>query len=135
MTRSISRKLYQHFLSLYPKSFRQEFGNEMLAMFEDCRAAQGSWRLVADVIFSVIKQHVSYGSTPFEKSAPLYSEIAWSPKLARIFAITTLFAALVAVVLSGGEKSKAAESWSLVHAKHERWLPRTLPRPSCSETR
>jgi hypothetical protein len=35
-----ARKLYQQCLLLYPESFRHEFGDEMLDMFEDCRAAR-----------------------------------------------------------------------------------------------
>ena len=136
MTGSISRKLYRQFLFLYPESFRQEFGNEMLEMFEDCRAAQGSWRLLADLFFSAIKQQISYPSTPFEKTAPpLYAEVAWSPKLARILALSTLSVALIAATVAGRAKAKAPEPWTLIHVKHQLWFQRTLPRPSCSDTR
>jgi len=50
VTGSISRKLFQHFLLLYPKLFGDEFGKEMLDVFEDCQHSQGSWRLLADVL-------------------------------------------------------------------------------------
>lgn len=39
MTGRISHWLFQQFLLLYPKLFRQEFGEEMLGMFEECREA------------------------------------------------------------------------------------------------
>jgi hypothetical protein len=49
VTGSISRKLYQQSLLLHPEPFRHEFGDEMLGIFEQCKAEQGSWRLLADV--------------------------------------------------------------------------------------
>ncbi len=70
MTGSISRKLYRRVLLLYPKPFRHEFGDEMLSMFGDCRAAQGSWHVLADVLLSAAKQQIHYLSIPAPKSAP-----------------------------------------------------------------
>ena len=58
MTGSISRKLYRRLLMLYPEPFRREFGDEMLGVFEECRAAQGSWRLLADVVLSAARQGI-----------------------------------------------------------------------------
>jgi hypothetical protein len=103
MTGSISRKLYQQFLLLYPEPFRHEFRDEMLSIFEECRAAQGTWRLLADVVLSAAKQHIRYSSTAVPKSEPLYSEIASSPNLARIFAVIVFGAALIPGVLVGGK--------------------------------
>jgi hypothetical protein len=135
VTASISRKLYRHCLLLYPKSFRHEFEDEMLDMFEDCRAAQGSCRLLADVVFSAAKQQISERSTPLQKSVPLYAEIAWSPKLARVFAVIALGAGLITAAVVDKEKPKAPESWTLLHARHRLWWPEALARPSCSEAR
>lgn len=112
MTGSISRKLFQQFLLLYPEPFRHEFGDEMLSMFEECRAAQCPSRLLADVLLSAARQQIRYVSTPAPKSAPLYSEIASSPNLARILAIAVFVAALIPGVLVGG-KPKAPESWAV----------------------
>ena len=133
MSGSISRKLYRQCLLLYPESFRHEFEGEMLDMFEDCRATQGSCHLLADVVFSAAKQQISDRSTPLQKSAPLYLEIAWSPKLARVFAVITLGAALITGALLGGEKPKAPESWTLIRPEHR--FPAALLRRSCSEGR
>jgi len=135
MIGSTARKLYQRCLLLYPESFRREFEDEMLGMFEDCRAAQGFWLLLADVVSSALKQQISHGSTPLQRSAPLYAEIAWSPKLARVFAVIALGAGLITAAVVDRGKPKAPESWTLLHAEHRLWFPRTLPRPSCSEGR
>ncbi len=79
-----SRKLYQKCLLLYPASFRNEFRDEMLGMFEDCRAAQGSCCLLADVVLSAVKQQISRRSTSLQNSASLYTEVGLSPSLKRV---------------------------------------------------
>jgi hypothetical protein len=121
MTGSISRKLYQQFLLLFPEPFRHEFGDEMLSMFEECNAAQGYWRLLADLVFSAVKQNIHYLSAPKPKNEPLYSEIASAPNLARILAVAVCGAALIPGVLVGG-KPKAPESWA-VPSKVRFWFP------------
>jgi len=93
----------------------------MLSMFEECRAAQGSWRLLAGVLLSATRQQIRYVSTPVPKTAPLYSEIASSPNLARILAAAVFGAALIAGVLLGG-KPKAPESWT-VRWEVRFWFP------------
>ena len=98
MTRSISRRLYQQLLLLYTEPFRHEFGDEMLGMFEECRVAQGSLRLLADLVLSAAKQQIRYLSVPVPKCALLYTEIASSPNLARMLTIMVFGAALVAGV-------------------------------------
>jgi hypothetical protein len=135
VTGSISRKLYRHCLLLYPKSFRHEFEDEMLDMFEDCRAAQGSCRLLGDVVFSAAKQQIIERSTPLQKSAPLYAEIAWSRKLARVFALVALGAGLITAAVVDRETPEAPESWTLLHTQHRLWWPAALQQPSCSEAR
>jgi hypothetical protein len=112
VTESISRKLYRQILLLYPEPFRHEFGDEMLSMFVECYAAQGSWHVLADVLISAAKQQIHYLSIPAPKSAPLYSEIAWSPNLARIFAIAAFGVLLIAGTLTKPGKAEAPESWT-----------------------
>jgi hypothetical protein len=51
----VSRSFYQWSLWLYPEPFRREFGGEMLALWEECKAAHGAWRLLADVVVSAAK--------------------------------------------------------------------------------
>ncbi len=132
MTASISRKLYQQFLLLYPEPFRHEFGDEMLGTFEGCRGAQGSWHLLADVVLSAAKQQIHYLSTPVPKSAPLYSEIASSPNLARMLAIAVFGASLIAGVLVGG-KPEAPESWMVVRPEALFWFPAVAWGQYCSD--
>jgi hypothetical protein len=112
VTGSISRKLYRRILLLYPEPFRHEFGDEMLRMFAECKAAQGLWHVLADVLLSAAKQQIHYHSIPAPKSASLYSEIAWSPNLARILAGAVLGVVLIASLLAGGGKPKTSEPWT-----------------------
>lgn len=112
MTGSISRNLYRWVLLLYPEPFRHEFGDEMLSMFAECRAAQGSWHVLADVLLSAAKQQIHYLSIPAPKSAPLYLEIAWSPNLARILAVAVFCVVLIASALARRGKSEAREFWT-----------------------
>ncbi len=117
MTESISRRFYRRLLRLYPEPFRNEFEDEMLGMFEECRAAQGSWRLLADGVFSAAKQQIRYVSTPVPKSAVLYAEIASSPDLARIFVVAGFGVLLIAGMLTGAPKRNASESWTMVRSE------------------
>jgi hypothetical protein len=112
VTGSISRKLYRWVLLLYPEPFRDEFGDEMLSMFAECRTAQGSWHVLADVLLSAAKQQIHYLSIPAPKSAPFYSEIAWSPNLARILAVAVFCVVLIASALAGRGKPEVRESWT-----------------------
>lgn len=111
MTGSISRKLYRRILLLYPEPFRREFEDEMLSIFAECKAAQGSWHVLGDVLLSAAKQQVHYLSIPAPKSTRLYSEIAWSPSLARILAVAVLGVVLIAGALAG-RKPEVREFWA-----------------------
>ena len=122
MSGSISRKLYQQFLLLYPEPFWREFHDEMMSIFEECSAAQGSWRVLANVLLSAVKQRIHYLATPLPKNAPLYSEIDSPPNLARILAIAAFGAALIAGVLVGG-KPKAPEPWTMLRSEVRFWFP------------
>lgn len=112
MTASISRKFYRWVLLLYPEPFRDEFGDEILSMFRECRAAQDSWHVLADVLLSAAKQQIHYLSISAPKSAPLYWEIAWSPNLARILAVAVFCVVLIASAFVGRGKQEAPESWT-----------------------
>jgi hypothetical protein len=123
LTRSISRKLYQRLFLLYPEPFRHEFKDEMLSIFEECRGAQGSWRLLTDLVLSAAKQQVHYRSTPVPKGAPLYSEIASPSSLARTLTITVIGAALLAGVFAGGKPEMADRSFLANRREALFWFP------------
>lgn len=110
MTGSISQKLARWVLLLYPEPFRDEFGDEMVSILAECRAAQGCCHVLADVLVSAAKQQIYYLSISPPKSAPLYSEIAWSPSLARILAVGVFCVVLLASALGGRGKSEGRES-------------------------
>ena len=121
MTESISRKFYRQALLLYPEHFRHQFGEEMLGLFEECNAAQGSWRLIADLVFSAVRQRFRYLLTPAPKSTPLYAEIGASPDLARLLAIAVCATSLVTGVLAGTDRPKAPEPWTLIRPERRFW--------------
>jgi hypothetical protein len=121
MTTSISRKLYQQFLLLYPEPFRHEFGDEMLSMFEECRATQGPWRLLGDLVVSAVKQNIYYHSAPHRNQGLRDSEIASAPKLAWILAVAICGAALIPGVLVG-RKPEAPEARA-VRPEVRYWFP------------
>jgi hypothetical protein len=132
VTGSISRKLYQQFLLLYPEPFRHEFGDEMLDIFEEYRGIQGSLRLLADAVLSAAKQQLHYLATPAPRSAPLFWEIASSPNLARMLALAVFGASLMAGVLAGG-KPETPEFWTLVRPKAVFWFPTVAWGRYCSD--
>ena len=122
MTGSIARTLYRRFLSFYPKLFRQEFGEEMLGMIEECRAAQGFWRLLADVLVSAARQRICTASNSRQNTATPYVEIARAPRLAPRLALTVFGAALLPGVLVGG-KPRATQSAMMVRPEIRFWFP------------
>jgi len=133
MSLLISREVYRRFLALYPEPFRQEFGDEMLDMFEACAAAQGSWNLLADVVFSAFKQQVRYVSTPSPKSTPLYTEIGSSPNLARVLAVAGFGAAILLGVFTTTGGSKTIGSQTALSPERHVWIPSVASGESCSQ--
>ena len=103
----------------------------MLSIFEECRATQGSWRLLADVVLSAAKQQIHYLSTPVPKNAPLYAEIAASPRLARMLAVAVFGVALIAGVWVGG-KPEDPEPWTVVRPEALFWFPTSAWEQYCS---
>ena len=101
MSASISRRLYCHFLALYPEPFRREFGDEMRSMFEECRSIQGALRLLTDLLLSVAKQRIHNFAKPLPKNALFSPSIGPSSNLARVLAAAILSVELTAGVLAG----------------------------------
>lgn len=123
MSASVSRKVYQVLLLLYPTDFRREFGDEMLTMFEDCRAAQGCCCVFTDALRSAAKQQVHHFSTTRLRDEFAYSDIGCSPDLARILAIAVFVVGLIAGVLTHGGGSRNRDSWTIARAEFRFWFP------------
>jgi hypothetical protein len=103
MTPSISRKLYQQFLYLYPEPFRREFRDEMLDIFDACKPAEGYSRLFADAFQSAVKQQLYYHLAPAPEKTLLYAEVPPHPPLApRLAAVTLGFLLIAAITTSSG---------------------------------
>ena len=131
MTGSISRKLFQHLLFLYPKLFRDEFGKEMLDVFEECEHSQSAWRLLADVLLSAVKQRIQYRSILVAKSAALYSDIGMSLNLAWMMAVAALSASLITGALVAAKRDDP-QRWTVVHPEALFWFPIIPEARSCS---
>lgn len=132
MTGSISRKLFQHLLFLYPKLFRNEFGKEMLDVFDECKHSQSSWRLLADVLLSAVKQQIHDRSIRVSKNATPYSEIGMSLNLARLIAGAALGALLIAGVLAPAKRDGPQHA-TMVYPEALFWFPIIPEARSCSE--
>jgi hypothetical protein len=117
-----ARKFYQQLLWLYPEPFRHEFEDEMLSIFDECRAAQGSWRVLVDLLFSAAKQQIHYRCTPVSTSASLYSEVHLSPHLGVLLGIAALSTALMAGIWAG-RKTEAPTLGAVIRPEAIYWFP------------
>lgn len=50
------RYLYRRVLDAHPRYFRQRFGEEMLAIFDESESGWGTTRLLADAVISLVRQ-------------------------------------------------------------------------------
>jgi hypothetical protein len=131
MSGSISRKMFQHLLLVYPKLFRDEFGEEMLAVFEECERSQSCWRLLADVVLSAVKQQIYYRSIPLPTSAAPYREISVSLNLARMMAGAALSASLFAGAWAPARREDPQRG-AVVHPEALFWFPISPEARTCS---
>jgi D-alanyl-D-alanine carboxypeptidase len=58
MAQAMSRSLYRFVLKLHPAAFRERFAEEMLWIFDEAAATQGTPRLFADAFVSLMRQWV-----------------------------------------------------------------------------
>src|SRR5690349_2825296 len=57
----MKRSVYRSVLWLHPPAFRREFAGEMLWIFDEAAAEQGSAGLIADAARSVLRQWIASG--------------------------------------------------------------------------
>ena len=117
MTGSISRRLYQHIILLYPEPFRREFGEEMLSVFEECQVGQGAPYLLADGLRAALKQQLHYLATPAPARTALYSEVASSPSLARSLAMAVVAMAILTSIFVRDERPRT-RPWATIRIEH-----------------
>jgi hypothetical protein len=121
VTSSISHRLYQQIILLYPEPFRREFGEEMLTVFNECQATLGTPHLLADGLVAALKQQLRYLTTPAPERTALYSEVASSPTLARGLAMAFVAVAIVASVFGRDERPNT-HAWATVRIEeHQIW--------------
>jgi hypothetical protein len=123
MTGSISRKLCELLILLYPSDFRREFGNEMLTIFEECSMTQGCICVFADLLSSAAKQQIHHFSTAQPREQALYSDIGSSPSLPRMLAFFVFATGLIAGVARHGAETQNRESWTMNHLEVRFWFP------------
>ncbi len=117
MTGSISRRVYQHIILLYPEPFRREFGEEMLSVFDECQAAQKASYLLADGLRAALKQQLRYLFTPEPARTVLYSEVASSPSLARGLAMAVVALAILTSIFARDERPRT-RAWGTIRIEH-----------------
>ena len=121
MTSSISHRLYQQIILLYPEPFRREFGEEMLSVFDECQPTRGIAHLLADRLVAALKQQVRYLTIHAPDRTALYAEIASSSALARRLALAVVAVAIVAGVF-GREGRPNKHAWATVRVEeHQIW--------------
>jgi hypothetical protein len=114
---SISRRLYQQIILLYPEPFRREFGQEMLGVFDECRAAQGGPYLLADGLVTALKQYLHYLAKPAPDKTALCWEVPSSPRLARSLAMAVLTTAVIANAFVRDPKPKT-QAWPTIRTEY-----------------
>jgi hypothetical protein len=131
VTSSISHRLYQQIILLYPEPFRREFGEEMLSVFNECRATQGTPHLLADGLVAALKQQLRYLTIPAPQRTALYTEVASSPILARGLAMGVVAVAIVAGVFGRDERPNT-HAWATVRTEeHQIWYLRCSNVATC----
>ena len=60
----IARKVYRLLLYLHPLTFRERFAREMLWVFDQSAGDESILTLLADVAFSLLKQHLATDTAP-----------------------------------------------------------------------
>jgi len=109
MTASVSRKLCQRFLYLYPEPFRCEFGEDILAIFEASKETERPSDLLFDIFLSAVRQQFRYQAMPVPKNVPLYSEVSVHPGLASTLAGVVFAYATVVMILAPPAKIRSFE--------------------------
>ena len=70
----MTRFLYRLLLRLHPTRFRERFGNEMLAVFDDARTSRSGVSLVLSLVWSLIRQRLLRPAPPHVLSGMALSE-------------------------------------------------------------
>ena len=61
----MTRFLYRLLLVLHPTRFRERFGNEMLAVFDDARTSRSGVSLVLSLVWSLMRQRLLRPARPY----------------------------------------------------------------------
>lgn len=119
MSGTMTRCAYRQIIRLYPEPFQREFGQEMLTVFDECRAGRmGISHLLKDGLASAVKQQWAYLVTPAPVSTTLYSEVPASPTLASRLAIAVFALAAVSGIIAPSQRLKV-HTWTTVRIQHE----------------
>lgn len=121
MSTSIAYRVYRRILLLYPEPFRREFGEEMLSLFDECRATQRSSFLLIDGLAAALKQQWRYWMCDAPQRTALYAEVPSAPMLARMLATGVIAVAICRGVLGRSERP-AVETWPRIRiVEHNIW--------------
>jgi hypothetical protein len=119
MTNSLSCRLFQRILLLYPEPFRREFAEEILGVFGECHLTQRTSFLLVDGLVGALKQQFHCFAVPTPNRTALYAEVPTAPSLARSLAIAVVAISLLANALVQDHAPQAAKHWVTAPTVHE----------------
>jgi hypothetical protein len=140
--RSLLRILYQTIIQMHPASFRGEFGEEMLWIFDEESPEGNAVRMLLDGMRSIVLQHAK--SRGRESAGLFYREVNSTTSLLRFaqagFIVVTviLFVSLLSGPLVPKLASPAYTASGIGHAGEGRWLlsfVRSLSMPSAKSAK
>jgi hypothetical protein len=111
------RYLYRRVLDAHPPYFRQRFGEEMLAIFDEAETNWGAARLFADAIVSLVRQWTLRPQFWAERAAAAESGSGLFPLLEnfRPRAIALAYGAMVSAIVLNGVSLTIGYAWNHPH--------------------
>jgi hypothetical protein len=119
MTHSLSCRLYQRILLLYPEPFRREFADEMLGVFRECHLTQRTCFLLVDGLIGAWRQQSHYFALPTPNRTALYAEIPSAPSLARSLGLAAVAIYFLAAALVQDQAPQGRKHWKAAPEVHE----------------
>jgi hypothetical protein len=127
--KTLSRCIYRALLRLHPHSFRANFAEEMLWIFDEHSRKNRTLPLFLDALRSLALQHVIAHSNRDQPSSPLYREIDSAIPLRRFghagLIVLPVLAGLALLLSPWAPQPKMSSPFSTNHSPyhaHTHWL-------------
>jgi hypothetical protein len=135
----MNRRLARFLAGLYPRNWRERFGEEFEALLQDTR---GDWRKSANIVWSALYEHVlsiwnwrfAMDSCPATVGALAKLPSAFAPMIMSLIALAVVLGSILLFgVVHEADEGAAAHIWQLLMAGQIpllaffliKWLPRT----------